>query len=288
MQDNLDTELLRTLVAISDTGTFAEAARSVHRTQSAVSMQMKRLEGVVGSPLFEKRGRRTVPNAAGRDLLRRARQILRLQDEALAAFREPGLHGEVRMGACDDYVLSFVPPILARYASLHPGVHVRLEARSSTVLVAATAAREIDIALVNVVNEEVRHEKLTTEPLVWVGSANHAVHESDPLPLAVENDCVWGRWATDALDRADKPYRNAYSAFNIGGVIAIVSAGLGVAVMSRSSVPDSLRVLGEDEGFPPLPPTSMALVLSDVALSPATAAMVDLLREELGRDALAA
>ena len=288
MQDHLDAELLRTLVAIADTGSFAEAARSVHRTQSAVSMQMKRLEGVVGRPLFEKRGRRTLPNAGGRDLLHRARQILALQDEALAAFREPGLHGEVRMGACDDYVLSFVPPILARYADAHPRVHVRLDARSSTALVASAAAGEIDIALVNVVDEAVRHEKLTTEPLVWVGSASHEAHAKDPLPLAIENECVWGRWAHDALDRIGRPYRSAYSAFNNSGLVAIVEAGLAVSVMSAGSVPASLRVLGEADGFPTLPITSMGMVVRGGPLSAAADAMVELLREELGRDAVAA
>ena len=288
MRNDLDTELLRTLVAIADTGSFAEAAGSVHRTQSAVSMQMKRLEAVVGQPLFEKRGRRTLPNAGGRDLVRHARQILALQDEALAAFRDPGLHGEVRMGACDDYVLSFVPPILARYAERHPRVHVRLDARSSTALVAAAAAGEIDIALVNVVDEAVRHEKLTSEPLVWVASPAHSSHELDPLPLAVENDCVWGRWAHDALDRIGRPYRSAYSAFNNSGLAAIVEAGLAVSVMSASSVPASLRVLGEADGFPALPITSMGMVVRGGPLSAAADAMVGLLREELGRDAVAA
>ena len=288
MQQNLDTELLRTLVAIADTGGFASAARSVHRTQSAVSMQMKRLEAVVGQELFEKRGRRTLPNARGRDLLLHARQILRLQDEALAAFRAPGIHGEVALGACDDYVLSFVPPILARYARLHPNVHVRLDARDSTKLIRATVEGELDIALVNIVDDEIRHEKLTSEPLVWVGSASYATHEKDPLPLAVESDCVWGRWARDTLDRAGRRYRNAYSTFNIGGLIALVGAGLAVSVMSRSSVPASLRVLGETEGFPPLPSTSMGLVLGGAPPSPAAAAMVGLLREELGRGAIAA
>lgn len=288
MPENLDTELLRTLVAIADTGGFGSAARSVHRTQSAVSMQMKRLEGIVDQPLFEKRGRRTVPNARGRDLLQHARQILRLQDEALASFRAPGLQGEVRMGACDDYVLGFVPPLLAKYAEAHPNVHVRLDARNSAALIAAALEGEIDIALVNVVNDAVGHETLLTEPLVWVGSPAHAVHERAPLPLAVENDCVWGSWARDALERAGVPYRNAYSAFNVGGLVALVAAGLAVAVMSRSSVPAALRVLDAADGLPPLPATSMALVTRSGAPSPAATAMLELLRDEFGRRAIAA
>ena len=288
MQDNLDIELLRTLVAIADTGSFATAASTVHRTQSAVSMQVKRLEGIVGQPLFEKRGRRTLLNAQGRNLLQHARRILALQDEALAAFRGPGITGEVRLGACDDYVLSLVPPILARYAEAHPDVHVRLDARNSTDLIRSTAEGDLDIALVNIVDQAIEHEKLSTEPLVWVTGARHLTHERTPLPLAIESSCIWGRWAQGALEAAGRDYRNAYSTFNVGGVVAIVDAGLAVGVMTRGSVPPQLRVLTEADGFPALPSSSLGLVLRAAPLSPAAHALADILRREIGGQAAVA
>ena len=288
MQENLDIELLRTLVAIADTGSFATAASTVHRTQSAVSMQVKRLEGVVGQPLFEKRGRRTVLNVQGQTLLQHARRILALQDEALTELRGSGMDGEVRLGACDDYVLSFVPPILARYAEVHPNVHVRLDARSSTELIRATAEGDLDIALVNVVDDTIAHEKLATEPLVWVRSPRHLAHEKVPMPLAVERDCAWGTWARRALEGADIAYRNAYSTFNVGGVVAVVDAGLAVGVMTRGSVPPTLEVLAEADGFPPLPTTSLGLVLRAAVPSPAARALADLLRAGIGARAAAA
>ena len=285
---NLDTELLRTLVAIADTGSFGAAAATVHRTQSAVSMQVKRLEAVVGQPLFEKRGRRTLLNAQGRNLLGRARRILALQDEALAAFRGSGVTGTVRLGACDDYVLSFVPPVLARFAERHPDVHVRLDARSSAELVRATAEGELDLALVNVIDDAVPHERLTTEPLVWVASPRHLAHEKVPLPLAVERDCVWGTWARRALEGAGLEYRDAYSTFNVGGVVAVVDAGLAVGVMTRGSVPATLAILTEAEGFPALPATSLGLVTRASTPSPAARELADLLRRDIGGRAAAA
>jgi len=288
MQDNLDTDLLRTLVAIADTGSFTCAARRVFRTPSAVSMQMKRLEGIAGRALFEKRGRRTQLNAGGRDLLQHARRILELHDEAVTALRAPGSAHEVRLGACQEYASSVVPPILARYAQRYPDVHVRLESRCSASLVAAAAAERIDIALVNVMSEEVRHEKLAIEPLVWVGGREHAAHESTPLRLALENECVWSRWAHEALERVGLTYRDAYSTLNAGGLVALVEAGLAVSVMPRGSVPPALRVLGEAEGFPPLPSTSMGLVRRGGTLTAPAEALVEQLREALGAERTAA
>lgn len=144
MQANLDLELLQTLVAIADTGSFGAAAKNIHRTQSAVSMQMKRLEDIIEQPLFEKDGRRSVLTLHGQNLLLYARRMLSLQQEALATFRSPEIHGEVRLGVCDDYVMSFMPSIFAGFAKAFPNVHIRLDSQPSTKLIEATQAGELD------------------------------------------------------------------------------------------------------------------------------------------------
>jgi len=288
MRENLNIELLQTLVAIADTGSFAAAAQAVHRTQSAVSMQMKRLEEVVDQPLFEKQGRRATLNAQGQNLLLYARRIVGLQDEAMASFRSPEIQGEVRIGVCDDYVMRLMPPILAGYAERYPGVHIRLDAQSSVQLVEATKRGELDFSLVNIVRADTEHEKLVSEPLVWVTSERHLTHERDPLPLAIESTCLWGKWAQQTLDHAGLHYRLAYSTFSFGGIVAIVEAGLAVAVMSRSSVPADLRVLSRAEGFPDLPVTSIGLVRKAASLSPAAQRLEDDLRRQLCPDRAAA
>ncbi|NND89835.1 MAG: LysR family transcriptional regulator [Granulosicoccus sp.] len=288
MQSNLDLELLHTLVAIADSGSFGAAARNVHRTQSAVSMQMKRLEEIVGQPLFEKNGRRSVLTLHGQNLLLYARRILSLQREALATFRSPEIHGEVRLGVCDDYVMSFMPAIFAGFAKAFPGVHIRLDSQPSTKLIEATQSGELDFSLVNIIHNDVAYEKLTNEPLVWVTSPNHATHEKSPLSLAVENNCLWGRWARKALDDDNRLYRVGYSTFNITGIVAIIEAGLAVSVMSRSSVPPQLRILQEADGFPSLPHTEIGLVLSTGDLSPAAKCLADAVRQSLTATAIAA
>ena len=288
MSENLNLEFLQTLVAIADTGSFAAAAKAVHRTQSAVSMQMKRLEGIVEQALFERQGRRAVLTSQGQNLLVYARRIVALQDEALATFRSPEMHGEVRIGVCDDYVLRLMPPILAGYAERYPGVHIRLDAQSSAQLIGATLRGELDFSLVNIVSADTEHEKLVSEPLAWVTSGRHLTHERDPLPLAIESDCLWGKWALRSLEQAGTPYRLAYSTFSYGGIVAIVEAGLAVAVMSLSTVPPGLRVLSRADGFPELPLTSIGLVRKSAALSPAAVQLADDVRRELAAERAAA
>lgn len=288
MQDNLDLELLQTLVAIADTGSFGAAAKNVHRTQSAVSMQMKRLEDIIEQPLFEKRGRRSLLTVHGQNLLLYARRILSLQQEALATFRSPEIQGEVRLGVCDDYVMSFLPSILAGFAKAFPAVHIRLDSQPSVKLIEATQSGELDFSLVNIVNDDMAYEMMTTEPLVWVTSRNHLTHEKRPLPLAVESNCLWGKWAQKALDNEKHQYRISYSTFNIAGIVAILEAGLAVSVMSKSSVPPQLRILQQSDGFPELPDTRIGLVVSTGELSPAAERLADAVRQSMTAKSIAA
>lgn len=288
MSDNMDIELLRTLVAIAATGSFGTAAASVHRTQSAVSMQMKRLEDTVGQPLFEKQGRRAVLTAQGQNLLLYARRIVNLQEEALASFRSPEIHGEVRLGVCDDYVMRLMPPILARFAEQYPQVHIRLDSQSSAHLITATAQGDLDFSLVNVIKSDTEYEKLVTDPLVWVTSNKHLVHEQRPLPIAVESACLWGSWARQALDQHGVHYRIAYTTFSFAGISAIVDAGLAISVMSRNSVPDHLRILSDTNGLPELPLTTIGLVRKSATLSPAAQRLIDTVRQQFAAESMAA
>ena len=288
MQVNLDPELLQTLVAIADTGSFGAAAKNVHRTQSAVSMQMKRLEEIIEHPLFEKHGRRSVLTLQGQNLLIYARRILNLQQEALAVFHSPEIQGEVSFGVCDDYVMNFMPSILAGFAKAFPRVHIRLDSQPSTKLIESTQAGKLDFSLVNVIDHKTDYEKLTKEPLVWVTSRNHNTHETSPLPLAIENNCLWGKWAQKALDENHHLYRVGYSTFNIAGVAAIIEAGLAVSVMSRSSVPSQLRILQPSDGFPELPDTEIGLVMSTGELSQAAKCLADAVRHSMTATSIAA
>ena len=281
MTENLDIELLRTLIAIDDSGSHANAALAVHRSQSAISMQMKRLEETVKQPLFEKQGRRSVLTPHGQNLLLYARRIVKLQNEAMSTLSNPEIQGDVRLGVCDDYVSNLMPPILVSYAEQYPNVHIKLSSQSSGELIENTLRGDLDFSIVNMRDDHAEHETLIRDPLVWVCAPNKLTHEQETLPLVVENDCLWGKWAQQALDHAGKSYRLAYSTFNHAGILAFVESGLAISVMSQRTVPPTLRILREIDGFPALPQTSIGLVQKPTLLSPAARKLAEHISQQM-------
>mgnify|MGYP002622272124 CR=1 FL=1 len=226
----LDTDLLRTFVLIADGRSFTHAAAVVGRTQSAVSMQMRRLEELLGKPLFRRNGRRTELTEHGQFLLARARSVVGLADEIVGAFRAPRLTGTVRIGAPDDYATRYLPDILARFAATHPEVEVEVEIQPSEILQERVRRSEVDLCLMSVGTGTIDGEVVWRGPLLWVGSLAHPdVHRRDPLPLALSNgDCMWRRVAIDALDRMEREYRILFTSWSATVIIASVMSGLAV------------------------------------------------------------
>lgn len=260
MLATLEPDLLRSFVAIAETGSFTAAASRVHRTQSAVSMQIKRLEDQLGRSLFARDGRSVSLTRDGDTLLLHARQILRLHLEALAAFDPDALAGEVTFGAPDDYASTFLPRILACFAESHARVHVNVVCQPSTELLCRLADRAVDLALVTQGSGERGGTLVHREPLVWVTSARHGVHAQEPLPLAIfEPGCAFRRAATESLAASGRAVRIAYTSVSIAGIHAALEAGLAVGVMLRSNVRPGLRILDERDGFPPLPEAGITL-----------------------------
>jgi len=279
-------ELLRTFLAIIDSGGFTAAGDVVHRTQSAISMQMKRLEETVGNPLFERNRRELSLTAEGEMLLPYARRMLKLHEETVAAMRRPDMVGVVRIGAPDDFAQRFLPEILSRFASTYPRVQVTVRCESSAHLTAALDRGDIDLALLTCDFGFQKGETVRREPTVWVASGHHLIHEEDPLPLAMfQADCILRDWMFEALDGIGRDYRVAYQSPSIAGILAAVSAGLAVTIFSAGIVSSNLRVLGEAEGFPPLPETALALRQASAHPSPAVETMARYIREGLRNSA---
>jgi DNA-binding transcriptional LysR family regulator len=249
----LELDLLRTLVAIADTGSFNRAARAVFRTPSAVSMQMKKLEEQVGRPLFAKDGRSVVLTPDGEALVGYGRRILKLSQEALQRFRAPEIEGTIRLGTPDDYAGRFLPEILARFAASHPNVEVDVFCQPSRELLQLLDENAIDIALVSSGHGQQAGNAVHRERLVWAGLRHGCAHERSPLPLAVSHlGCCWRRQALDALDRAGIAYRVAYSSRHYLGQLAAVMAGLALAPLPKSTVQGDLKEFGEEAGLPPI------------------------------------
>jgi DNA-binding transcriptional LysR family regulator len=283
MPHALDADLLRAFVLIAEGRSFTEAAEMLGRTQSAVSMQIKRLEETLGQKVLSRgKGGDVVLTPHGEFLLTHARQILSLNDEVVQMFRAPALAGTVRLGTPDDYAFGYLPPILKRFADTHPAVQVDVLCAPSNELITRLKDGELDLTLSSEGHQPKNWPtvQLWRGPLVWVTSSRHAPHRLDPLPLALaqvdtnaSRNCDWARAATTALDRAGRRYRMAYSSGSQVGTHAPVLAGLAVTVSTLSWLPDGLRPMRADEGLPPLPEFGIVLLKGRRPRQPMTDAL---------------
>ncbi|MEX0589582.1 MAG: LysR substrate-binding domain-containing protein [Xanthobacteraceae bacterium] len=257
----LDIDQLKTFVAIAETGSFTRAAEVVHKTQSAVSMQMKRLEERIGRPIFERDGRASKLTDQGERLLDYARRIVKLNAEAISSFASAALSGRVRLGVPDDYADRYLPEIMARFSRSHPDVELTVFCEPTMELVQRIDAGDVDLAIITQRAANRPCEIIRRERLLWLSSSMHATHLDDPLPLALSRlTCPWRRSAIEQLQELGRPHRILYTSGNAGAVIAAVLAGLAVTVLPESGLRPGLRVLGPGEGFPSLPAIDIGLL----------------------------
>jgi DNA-binding transcriptional LysR family regulator len=262
MAQMLDLDQLRTFVAIAETGSFTKAADVVFKTQSAVSMQMRRLEERIGKPIFTRDGRASRLTEEGERLLGYARRMVRLSDETVAAFDETELQGSVTLGTPDDYADRFLPEILARFARSNPRVEVSVICEPSINLMEMARGGDIDLAIVTDCGE-MPTEVVRQEPLLWVGSIHHAAEQEEILPLALDKPpCVWRDAALDGLASVGRKYRVLYTSGNSTAIAAAVVAGLAVTVVAESALRPGMRVLGEADGLPRLPKCGIGIIRS--------------------------
>lgn len=287
----LEIDLLRTLVAIVSTGSFNRAAKAVFRTPSAVSMQMKKLEDLVGRPIFAKDGRGVALTTDGEELLGFARRMLQLNDEALARFQRQKTEGVVRLGTPDDYATGFLPRILARFAATHPLVQVDVTCKPSVELSEMLDEGDIDVGLLSVgagCGPTVTRNIVHRERLVWAGLRHGQAQTRRPLPLAASGrSCCWRSQAVEALDRAGIPYRIAYSSAHYVGQLAPVLADLAVAPLPKSVIDGDL-VPVDDRSLPPIGWYEIQIRTAPQAAGPAVEALTSHIRQSFEQDAAAA
>jgi DNA-binding transcriptional LysR family regulator len=277
-----DLDLLRTFVAIADNGGFTRAAERVGRTQSTVSLQIKKLEEGLGCRVFEREGggRGGEPRATpeGEILLNYARQILHLSDQARSRIMEPGVEGTVRLGTPEDFATVHLPEILARFARAHPRVALEVNCDFTVNLLDGFGKGLYDLVLFKrepqgragqVHAGPAGGVEVWREVLVWAASPRLVVGDGEPLPLVLApTPDVYRKRALAALDSAGRPWRIVYTSPSLAGLQAAVGAGLGMTVLPKGMVPSGLVILGGDEhALPKLPDTEMVLYRAPGALS---------------------
>lgn len=257
-----DLDVLRTLVAGVELGSFAKAADRLGRSTAAVSAQLKKLEMQVGVPVLRKAGRGMALTPTGEMLLGYARRLLELNDEAQQVLRGAELLGQVRLGLQEDFGEGVLAHVLAGFARAHPRVRVEAQLARNAQLLLQLERNRLDLALAWNGGRRMPHtRRLGRVPLRWIGAGKAAAvarpSPAEPLALAVlESPCMMRDAATAALNRACIPWRIAFSSPSLAGVWAAVDAGLGVTVRTAFGVPPVLRLL---EGLPALPAIGLDL-----------------------------
>jgi DNA-binding transcriptional LysR family regulator len=281
----LDLDLLRTLVLIAQERSFTRAAERIGRTQSAVSLQMQRLEVLIGQPvLVRAKGGIVELTPAGNLLLERSRGLLALNDDILNELRNAEMPSEVRLGAPEDFSGRYLPDILAQFAKDYPAVSVQISQGPSCQLVSMLKEGALDLAISisGIEPQSWPAVELQRSPLRWITSKRHDAHRQDPVPLVLSpgncpfrparlTQCLWHGMAIDALEKAERHYRIVSTSATLAGQQAAVLAGLGITVSTTIDLPEGLRALTPKEGFPPLPDTGMLLLKAADARQPVSA-----------------
>jgi DNA-binding transcriptional LysR family regulator len=279
---DLDTGLLRAFVALAETLSFSRTAERIGRSQSAVSMQIMRLEEILGCQLFRRDKRNVAITAEGEALLGDARRLLALADGMVARMREPEVAGEVRFASPEDFATQYLPEILAAFAAKHPQVRLHVTCDLTLRLVESLGRGEQDLIVVKQDPAEPYpgSRPLWREQPVFVARERHPPRDSDSrVPLVLSpNPCVYRRRAVGALDAAGLPWDIAYTSPSFAGTVAAVRAGLGVTVLPRTMVPEGLVGLEPGADWPALPEVEIALLAAPRA-SPATAALESFIGE---------
>jgi DNA-binding transcriptional LysR family regulator len=280
----LELDLLRTFVAVADFRSFTRAAMMLNRTQSAISMQIKRLEERSGTVLFHRTKAPVDLTPAGEGLLGYARGILALNGEAISKIRECRVEGLVRLGVMENYASSVLPPLLSSFANEHPHISVEVEV-GMTSLMKDRLGENLDLVIALHAagqgdGEFLRHEKVT-----WAASASYAADDVDPLPLVLYPEgCLFRKWGIDALDGAKRNWRLAFVSQNHAAVTSLAAQGFAVTILMERSLPGNLRPLSEKDGMPALPNADIRLHRA-ISLSRASALLADHLAVSLRRSA---
>lgn len=282
MLNPLDPKLLVTFVHAAHSGSLSLTALQVGRTQSAVTMQMQRLEETLGQTLLHRSGNGVRLTGAGERFLIHAERILKMHDEAISAFSGRGLHGSIIFGCPEDYLVAFFPSLLRSFGRQYPDVDIKVVAAPTVELKALLQSRKVDIALVSTPNLGDTVNIVRTEPLVWVGG-KPTVEQLDfgsILPLALPaSNAMDHRAACEAMDGAGLRYNISYASNSIAGLIAVARSGLAISVMTEGAVPPDLHILGAP--LPKLPHLGILVALPDAEQSAPVNAFADHVRKML-------
>lgn len=286
---DLDIDSLRAFVAIVDCDGFTAAADRLGRTQSAISMKIKRLEGALGRILFDRAGRSMALTPDGELLLGYARRMLALNDETVGRMLSPVATGLVRIGVAEYFAPEHLPVLLARFRRAYPQVRIDVTVGMGADMVRDLGAGLLDLVVAKRDEGGPQGRLLWREPVLWVTAADMILDATGPVPLCLmPAPCIYRTRAVAALTRVGRPWHSTYASGSVMAVRAAALAGLGVTVLGAGSLTPGLRTLGPAEGFPALEPVETAVFGEDQAGDGPVRPLIDFLVREVQAIALPA
>lgn len=272
----LDSDLLRTFLAVTDAGSITGGAQVVHRSQSAVSLQIGQLEDLLGKPVFARHGRGVGLTETGEALLPVTRQVVQTLDRTRAEITGGGLVGRLRIGIPEEHGAGHLPDIIGRFARSHPAAELMVRSANSAEFPAALIAGKLDIAIHEVETMTERMTLLREVPIAWVGSRSHPVAQDGTLPVALfDRACWWRDAAIRSLDKSERDYRVVLTSESAGGITAAIKAGIAVGLRDCSNLPKDLVPLATVPGLEALPPSQLVLEMAATSVSPLAEAMAE-------------
>lgn len=279
MPRNLDLTALRSFVAVADSGGVTRAASLLNLTQSAVSMQVKRLEEALDLSLLDRAGRGVKLTVAGEQLLSYARRMLDLNDEVYNRLTDNAFEGEIRLGVPTDIVYPHIPQVLQRFHAEYPRMKVQLHSSLTHILKAQFAAGDADIILTTEDACDPGGETLKTLPMTWIGAPDGQVWRDHPVRLAFEDACIFRQSAQRALDAADIPWEMAVESESTRAIEASVSADLAITALLDGAAPPYLSPIAHGGALPDLPTKQINLYIGPYARGAVVDHMTMLLRQ---------
>ncbi|MAN46074.1 MAG: permease [Hyphomonas sp.] len=274
-------DALRAIVAGADFGSFSRAAVQLGRSQSAISMQLKKLEQLAGAPLFVRKGRGLAPTAAGEALIAYSRKIIALNDEAALALGAAANTGLVRLGLPQDFFEDVMPATLTAFSKQHPAAQIDIRAGQNHKLADEVTAGRLDGAIVY--SEEGANtdgELLCTLPMRWLAHEGYDLPGADPAPIVMfDHPCLFRKAALSAFEYARKPWRAAVTTPSLSYVWAALRSKLGIAVRTAHAVPADMVCINDRFDLPELPGIEIRLLRSQT-VSSASEDMCAILRRE--------
>ena len=261
---NLPMDLLRAFVSVAQLGSFTKAGEILGRSQPAVSLQIQRLEELVDESLLARNGKSLELTVEGQQLYTYANQILNLNDLALSELSKNIVSGKIRLGIPSEFATILLPKIVSRFAKAYPNITLEVNCELSKKLLSKAGKDSHDLILALEDNPSKTWSDLVkTDELVWVASAEHRIHKSPVVPLiAAAEGCIYRQRATALLDQIKQPWQIVYTIPDLSGIQQAIQEGLGVTVLAKSTVPESLRVLPPSARFPDLGKVGITLVAS--------------------------